>query len=105
MSFLKNIKDSVTKSVVDTVDDAKDYLKNTETKEIAKDTAVLTGKAGLAVGKVGFHIGKAIVNDLVKKGKKYSFKKKKLSRMLWKKPHETRSGKSVKLIESQVHSS
>ena len=68
MSFLKNIKDSVTKSVVDKVDNAKDYIKNTETKEIAKDTAVLTGKAGLAVGKAGYYIGKAIVNDLVRKG-------------------------------------
>ncbi len=46
MSFLKNIKDSVTNSVVDTVDDAKKYLKNTEAKEIAKDTVVLTGQSG-----------------------------------------------------------
>ncbi|WP_165388077.1 hypothetical protein [Vibrio vulnificus] len=50
MSFFRNIKDSVTNSVVDTVDDAKSYLQNTDTKEIAKDTAVLAGKAALAVG-------------------------------------------------------
>jgi len=80
MSFFKNIKDSVTNSIVDTVDDAKSYLKNTETKEIAKDTAILTGKAALAVGKVGFHIGEAFVNDLVNKGQEVQRQEEKAKR-------------------------
>ncbi|EGR0671405.1 hypothetical protein BST50_21910 [Vibrio vulnificus] len=69
MSFFRNIKDSVTNSVVDTVDDAKSYLQNTDAKEIAKDTAVLAGKAALAVGKVGFFIGKEVVTNIVNEGK------------------------------------
>ncbi|MEZ8382161.1 hypothetical protein AB4166_02685 [Vibrio splendidus] len=69
MNFFKDIKDSVTNSVVETVDETKDYLKNTEGKEIAKDTAVLAGKAGLALGKASFYIGKGIVSELAKEGR------------------------------------
>lgn len=77
MNFFKDIKDSVTNSVAETVDETKDYLKNTEGTEIAKDTAVLAGKAGLALGKASFYIGKGIVTGLVKEGREVQHREQK----------------------------